>query len=340
MTKLQDVSLADVARAAGLSNGGASYALRGHPSIPPSTVERVRRIAAEMGYRPDPRIGSLMATIRRCRSLTSRETLAFIWINTPSRADSLPVHLQHYVKVILKAARQRAEQLGSGLEEFWLGERNLTASRLNGILRARGISGTIISPAASTHEIALNWDWHALAAVIIGNTDISPVINRAAHYHYRSVWQTLQRLRGEGVTRPTAILSEIVQGRIHHMQHAAFITNHPTPGIANNSVRFCEPDDLAGLRPWLKKMKPDALILGWQVGKRVRDQLQALAPEARRIVTLDWHPHGVLPGIDPCNEAIAANAVDLVIAQLHRNERGISEHPTTMLLDGVWRESW
>ena len=48
MTKLQDVSLTDVARAAGLSNGGASYALRGHPSIPPSTVERVRRIHGDV----------------------------------------------------------------------------------------------------------------------------------------------------------------------------------------------------------------------------------------------------------------------------------------------------
>ncbi len=340
MTKLLDVTLSDVAKAAGLSNGGTSYALRGDPSIPAATVERVRRLASEMGYRPDPRISSLMATIRRSRSLATRETLAFIWINTPSKTDSLPVHLQHYVKVILKAARQRAEQLGSGLEEFWLGERGMTTTRLNHILQTRGISGVIISPAASTHEITLNWDWHVLASVIIGNTDIAPVINRAAHYHYRSVWQTLQRLRGEGLSRPAAIFSEIVQGKIHRMQHAAFVTNHPTPGIANNSVRFCEPDDLEGLRPWLRKMKPDALLLGWQVGKRTRDQLQALAPEARRIVTLDWHPHGVLPGIDPCNEAIAANAVDLVVAQLHRNERGISGHPTTLLLDGVWRESW
>ena len=62
------VTLADVARAAGVSVAGASYALRGDRSIPARTVERVRRIAAELGYRPDLRVSSLMATIRRGRA--------------------------------------------------------------------------------------------------------------------------------------------------------------------------------------------------------------------------------------------------------------------------------
>jgi LacI family transcriptional regulator len=85
MTKLIGVTLADVARAAGLSTGGASYALRGHPSIPAATVARVRQIAAKMDYRPDLRVSSLMATIRRSRPLAQRETLAFVWVNTPRK---------------------------------------------------------------------------------------------------------------------------------------------------------------------------------------------------------------------------------------------------------------
>ena len=124
------------------------------------------------------------------------------------------------------------------------------------------------------------------------------------------------------------------------MQHAAFITHHPTPEIAHDAVRFCEPGEIRDLSRWLKKFQPDSLVLGWQVNKSTLEQLRELAPRARRVVTLDWHPHGVLPGIDPCNHAIVANAVDLVIAQLHRNERGIAALPTTVLLDGMWRESW
>ncbi|MGH7945767.1 MAG: Ig-like domain-containing protein [Opitutaceae bacterium] len=37
-------------------------------------------------------------------------------------------------------------------------------------------------------------------------------------------------------------------------------------------------------------------------------------------------------------DRIAASAVDLVVAQLHRNDRGIPAQPSSLLLDGVWRE--
>lgn len=338
MAKLMRVTLADVARAAGVSLAGASYALRADRSIPPGTVERVRRVAAELGYRPDLRVSSLMAAIRRGRAFKSRETLAFVWIDTPRRTDRLPIHLQHFVRVILASAQERAEQLGCTLEQFWLDERTMPVERLHGILRARGISGVIISPAASEHAVALDWDWQPFASAIIGTTEISPVLNRSAHHHYRSVWLTLERLRREGFNRPAAILSRNVQDRIHSMQLAAFLTNHPHPGLARSAVRFSEPDAFGGLGPWLRRLRPDALVLGWQLDGKQADTLRALGPRLQRMVTLDWHPHGVLPGIDPCNEAIAAQAVDLVIAQLHRSELGRPAQPTTLLTDGVWRE--
>lgn len=340
MAKLNRVNLADVARAAGLSKGGTSYALRGHPSIPPSTVERVRRLAADLGYKTDLRVSSLMATIRRSRPLTSRETLAFVWVNTPKKPDRLPVHLQHYVRIILQGARQRAEQLGCDLVEFWLNERDMRPLRLNQILRTRGISGIIISPAASDKAVTIDWDWSHFACAIIGNTDCFPALHRAAHYHYRSVWLTLQRLRQEGSVKPAAILSRSVQDRIHSMQLAAFLTNHPDQKVAADAVRLSHPEEFGELERWLRKLSPDALILGWQVDQRTAAMLRGFCRGKPRMVTLEWQPHGTLPGIDPCNEAIAANAVDLVIAQMHRNEFGLPARPTTLLLDGQWRETW
>jgi DNA-binding LacI/PurR family transcriptional regulator len=45
------VSIKDLARMAGVSHSTVSRALRGHPGIPEQTTERIRRIAAEAGYR-------------------------------------------------------------------------------------------------------------------------------------------------------------------------------------------------------------------------------------------------------------------------------------------------
>jgi LacI family transcriptional regulator len=338
MGKLASVNLTDVARAAGLSTGGVSYALRGHPSIPAATVERVRRVAVELGYRPDLRIRSLMATIRRGRPLAERETLALVWVNTPRKLAKLPLHLQQFAQSILQGASQRAGQLGCAIDQFWLDDYEMRPERLRKILLARGISGVIVAPAGSEEAIAIDWDWSAFAGTIIGSTDCTPVLNRSAHYHYRSVWMTLERLRGEGCVRPAAILSRAVQERIHSMQLAAFLTNHPTPKSADGLVRFSQPGDLDSLGPWLRKAAPDALVVAWQIDRRTATLLRKLAPRTQRMVTLDWHPRGVLPGVDPCNAALAANAVDLVVAQLHRNELGIPARPSTLLLDGVWSE--
>jgi LacI family transcriptional regulator len=340
MARLLDVTLSDVARAAGLSLGGTSYALRGHPSMSAATVHRVRALAADMGYRPDLRVSSVMSAIRRGRPITNRETLAFVWVSERGAIAEQPPHFQYYSKTVLKAVQERAEQHGSTVGEFRLGDGELSQSRLHSILLARGITGVIIMPSPSLRSVKIDWDWHSLAPVIIGNTEILPVTNRVAHCHFRSVWQVLERLRGEGSMRPAAILSNDVQERTHQMQRASFLANHPSPQIAAESVRCSEPDDLRGLRAWLEEFRPDALVLGWQTDQPTLDLLHEMAPLARRVITLDWHPHGVLPGVELCSEVIATNAVDLVIAHLHRNERGIVSHPTMILLDGVWRETW
>src|SRR5688500_241667 len=104
-------TLKDVAAAAGMSASGVSYALRRHPSIPAATAERVRRIAEELGYRPDLRIASVMAHIRRRRSPRDRETLAFVWVSTPPK-QKFPAYHQHYLQTILTGAKARAEELG------------------------------------------------------------------------------------------------------------------------------------------------------------------------------------------------------------------------------------
>lgn len=46
------VSIKDIARAAGVSHSTVSRALRGSPLVNPSTGERIRRLAREMGYSP------------------------------------------------------------------------------------------------------------------------------------------------------------------------------------------------------------------------------------------------------------------------------------------------
>jgi len=51
----------DLARLAKVSHTTVSLALRGHPSIPPATRQRIARLAQRQQYRPDPTLAALNA---------------------------------------------------------------------------------------------------------------------------------------------------------------------------------------------------------------------------------------------------------------------------------------
>ena len=77
------VTLDEVARAAKVAKATVSYALRQHPKIPAATRDRILRIATDLGYRPNPRVSSLMAQVRQGDSLARGERIAFVWMHTP-----------------------------------------------------------------------------------------------------------------------------------------------------------------------------------------------------------------------------------------------------------------
>jgi DNA-binding LacI/PurR family transcriptional regulator len=53
------ITIKDIAKQAGVAHTTVSRALRGSPLIPPETTERIRQIAAELGYRPSAAARSL-----------------------------------------------------------------------------------------------------------------------------------------------------------------------------------------------------------------------------------------------------------------------------------------
>lgn len=332
MAQIQPSSLVKVAREAGVALSTASLAMRGSPLVKAATAAHVKAVAERLGYRADLRVGSLMARIRSTKGARDRERLAFVWVSA-SRAETR----QHgFCKVIFAGAKRRAEELGCGLEEFWLGDGGMRAARLEKILVTRGITGVVFSAPLHDMEVTVDWNWANFAAAIIGNSEFHPSLHRAGHYHYRSMWTALERLKAAGCRRPAAVLHEPHHRRIHGVHQAAFVANHPSPGKALGMARFGWPESVAEMRGWLAKVKADALIL--VVGAR-EEELRELrgAADLKQVVTLAGPREG-LPGIDMRDDLIAARAVDLVVAQLHRNERGTPEFPTTLLLEGEWRE--
>src|SRR5215216_6535809 len=72
------VTQTDVARVAGVHNTTVSLSLRNSASIPEATRKRIRAIADQLGYYPDPTLQALVA-YRKGRTPKQRtDTLAYI----------------------------------------------------------------------------------------------------------------------------------------------------------------------------------------------------------------------------------------------------------------------
>ena len=259
MAEIQPCSLLQVARAAGVAASTASLALRGSPLVKAATAGRVRAAAERLGYRPDARVGSLMARIRRARAAKDRERLAFVWVSASKKETRESAHLrfQH------EGAARRAAELGCGMDEFWLHDGGMTPARLETILRTRGITGVVFSAPVHDMEVRIDWAWEHFSAAIIGNSEWEPPLHRTGHYHYRSMWTAMEKLRAAGCRRPAAILHEPHHRRIHGVHQAAFVANHPSPGRALAMARFDLPESAAELRAWLAKTRfsPDAAVV-------------------------------------------------------------------------------
>lgn len=327
-------SLTKIARAANLGVSTVSYALRNNPKIPPATRERIRQLADKMGYRPHPAVSTLMAHIKSARLPKAATRIAFVWVEPEIAGLNSSFNQQS-----IAGARQRARELGYSVEEFRLFDKGMTSRRLGAILTARGITGIVFSGCDRRTSISLDMEWKAHAFAIIGNARCTPELHRAGYYHYMGMRRIMLELGSRGYRRPAAVLESIVNERASRTWEAAFLAYHPTPNRAQAALKKMDVIDPAILRPWLEKCRPDVLIVTKQVF--IAPLRKALGPSGKSVgfavISLDETTTDIC-GINPGHQRVAANALDLVVGQLMRNETGIPEDPKELLFDGHWVE--
>jgi LacI family transcriptional regulator len=87
--------------------------------------------------------------------------------------------------------------------------------------------------------------------------------------------------------------------------------------------------DLGEIAGWCRKQKVDALISPHtETLSRLRD--------LPRLVSLHLKEGEGISGIDQQNRILGTYAVDMLVAQLHRDEKGLPAEPKLMLNKGRW----
>jgi LacI family transcriptional regulator len=138
----------DIASRLGLNQSTVSRALRDDPTIPAETRQRVRAIGEQLGYRVDPWLSELASARWSRDRLSGHSVIAYI--------SSLTSPLQPFVD-LPDHIRPQAARLGYQLEVF---DRTAfsSSSRLQRVLRARGITEIIFGPVYDQlMDIELDW---------------------------------------------------------------------------------------------------------------------------------------------------------------------------------------
>jgi LacI family transcriptional regulator len=329
MSEARYVTLSAVARAAGVSTAAASYALNDHPKISAATRARVRAEAERLGYREHATVRSLMERVRQGKPPGAREVIALVWVETTrSQCEKEPL-----ARAITAGARARVAQEGYSLEAFWLRDRGMSAGRLADILEARGIRGIVFAPCLHGTEVRLEWAWAKFAISLIGAAPWPVALHRAGHHHFAAMRLALQQA-AQTPGPCAALLDEETNGRSGRAWEAAFLAHHPGQSEAREWL-WCGGGPEAA-KGWLRRRRPGVVIVNCP------DWAEALAADFPRTRWLALDRSGApewLSGVAVNFDRVAAAAVDLVVGQLRRNERGLPEEPCTLWLEGRWQEA-
>lgn len=314
-----------------------SRALRNEPRVADATRERILSIARELGYQPDPQLSRIMTELQERRRTKGRETIAVI--REAETGSDLPSPTYQYVP--LTAIRERAERYGFLVEEFWLGIDGMTPGRMDRILDARGIRGVIASPQSASMPVR-ELDYSRLAAATFGYGLQSPSLHRSAGNMTLAMRIVTTELERRSYRRIGLALSQWVEARAENAYTATML--HYQLGIPEDRriPPFQFPgNDLAsgkeGFHRWLDTHRPDALITFDQEGPDWLTEAGFAIPGDIGLAVHDWTDSMAgFAGVNHRREHVASAAVDLVVAQLLQNERGVPEAPRQILIPPVW----
>ena len=324
------VTQSDVAKAAKVDPSTVSLALRNHPALPEATRERIQRIAARLGYAPDPMLASLASYRVRLRPAGFHGTLA--WLSNWQGWRKVP-HFRDY----FEGAASRAKHFGFELEDFDLAEEGMTPGRMAAVLRARNVSGILVAPWPCSHA-GLEFPWDDFSALTFGYTFASPQLHLVTSSHYHATRKLTSILIRRGYRRIGFALSSSHNERVESNYLAGYYVEAHAAGL-EIAPPHDETRSIDAFRQWIAKHRLDAVITGNFGGIERYRELRIPIPGALGIACPSLADgEGAVSGIRERGVHIGEVAVDMLVGMIHRSERGVPAMPQRILVDGDWHE--
>jgi hypothetical protein len=327
-------SLRSLGALAGVTSMTVSLALRDHPSISASTRTRLKKLAAEHGYRPDPTVTKLMHHLRARRGQRTQSTLCGLRM----RPEPLSPQGYDYGQQVVEGAKRRAESLGFRFEEMFIDEPGLTPARLQRILASRAVEGVVLLPMVRPVDLAKLLDWSVLSAVAATSSVLGPRLHTVIPDHFGNMMRLCERLTEQGLRRVGLATHAEHNVRVEHRMAAAQGWHHvlhartPVPPLSINRRAL----DGAAVCAWIEAHGLEAVMSDSEFDL---DLIAAELPVRKRsrptLVSTSLHPpFARYAGINEKAEEIGAASIEALAAMIQRGERGLPVSPRTTSIPG------
>lgn len=349
MTPLYTVNLDTIARKVGVSKMTVSRALRGESRVSPATREKILKAANELGWKPNALVSTLMSHVAGSKPIKDRPTLMYTLYHS-TQIDVVKVK-KGTGSGYYQGGYNRAGEQGFNFDLIQLNREEMSADRFSAVMKARNIPGIIIGP-GDNPEVRIKMNWSDIAAVAIGYSLVYPAIHRVCLDYHRGMMECLSLMWERGHRKFGLYMPYWTDVRIRHLWSSAFLVFHWKQGIlAPDSIYTPQPRiNKTGLTQWLDKVRPEVFFIcgGDEVREMVRETEQELGIAPSKLVHLDrdfMRSQGNMPekdrkidyydyyaSIDQNRMAMGATALDLLVGQIKRNERGIPIVQQTCLI--------
>ena len=333
----------DIAQKAGVHQTTVSLALRNHPSIPEKTRNRIKKVAEEMGYRPDPMLSSLIAYRKSRSERVQTPTIGYI-MNVDGeeglKASSARV-------LFLEGARKRANELGYNLEVFYYGGRHYHSKYLDKVLITRNITGIILA-AFYTHftDIELSWDFFSIVKIEMLPTHVRT--HTIENNQYQVVRRAFQELRKLGFKRIGLCLANHDEKHTRNLFSAGYFVEQnmipeedrvPLLVFEGNELREEISDSPSKIQNWVIQNNLDVCISNWRIlDPVVADASKKLGKHVYS-VSLDlengFDNEGW--GIVQDHENVGASSVEVLSGLMQHHQKGQVESPRISLINAKWK---
>jgi LacI family transcriptional regulator len=335
--QIETVRMAEIAQSLGVASSTVSRALRNDPRISIELRKRVRTVADQLGYQPNPLVSALMANRRRRGSGGAVDVIALV-TNYGGRKDwrTKDVCLWEYEGIV-----RRASELGFRIEIFALADYRGEMAKLQATLRARTIRGVLLG---FSREEKPNTIFDCAEFCVAGLSGYFPgvVADRANFHGFFNVQLALDQMYLHGYRRPTLIAPALNNRISNNLWSAAFLDWQRRLPKKDRCELFIprENVDAAEFSDWLYRNEPDSLLVYKFPVRRLLERRGIRVPEEIGLAYLyrTSDEMGSAAGIDGNLDVVGAAAFDLVVERLHANATGASKHPKEVLITGTWRE--